>query len=64
MDIERITPHELKAMLDDGENVTVIDVRSSEAYDSAHISGAINITKDTVAAARNELSTEGKLVFY
>lgn len=40
---------DLKAALDAGENVVVVDARSPEAYARGHIPGAINIPHRTMA---------------
>jgi rhodanese-related sulfurtransferase len=41
--IPRVTPEELKQMIDKGESVVVIDTRDSGSYDAGHIKSAINI---------------------
>jgi rhodanese-related sulfurtransferase len=42
-EVEEITAAELQRMVDRGENITIIDVRSAAEYDSGHIPGSINI---------------------
>ncbi len=41
---------DLKAALEAGENVAVVDARSSEAYGAEHIPGAINIPHREMSA--------------
>jgi rhodanese-related sulfurtransferase len=41
--IPRITIQELKKMMDDGEEVTVIDTQPVNIYEKGHIKGAVNI---------------------
>lgn len=38
-------PFELKAMMDDNENINIIDVRAFEDFTKGHIPGAINLPK-------------------
>jgi rhodanese-related sulfurtransferase len=42
-EIPRITIQELKKMMDEGEEVTVIDTQPKNVYDKGHIRGAISI---------------------
>ena len=42
-EIPRITIEELKKMMDDGEEITVIDTQPLNVYDKGHIKGAVNI---------------------
>ena len=41
--IQRITIQELKKIMDQGEEVTVIDTRPKNIYDKGHIKGAVSI---------------------
>lgn len=41
--VERIRPAELKARLDRGEDVQVVDIRPEEAFEAGHIPGATNV---------------------
>ncbi|MBR2412037.1 MAG: rhodanese-like domain-containing protein, partial [Clostridia bacterium] len=40
---EQITPAEAKAIMDEREDYIILDVRTQEEYDEAHIHGAILI---------------------
>ena len=42
-DIPRISVDEVKAKLDAGDNIVLVDTRSAEEYQEASISGAISI---------------------
>jgi len=64
MEIERVSPQELEAMMHDGKGVNVIDVRPGEAYEAAHAAGAINIPKDVISAACEGLSRGERYILY
>jgi rhodanese-related sulfurtransferase len=42
-DVEPIAPWRLRALINEGEKITVLDVRTPGEYDSFHIPGAINV---------------------
>jgi rhodanese-related sulfurtransferase len=56
-------PAELFRYLKDGGSVTVIDVRSPEAYGKAHVPGAINLPKEKWETEEG-LCKEGLNVLY
>ncbi len=41
--VERLTPDEVKALLDSGADVTYLDVRSEEEFRAGHVPGSVNI---------------------
>lgn len=45
---ERVTAQELKAMLDRGEKIVLIDVRTPEEHREAHIPGSVLMPLDTL----------------
>jgi rhodanese-related sulfurtransferase len=45
-----IDPWDLQVALDAGEKITVVDARSSEAFQREHIPGAINVPHRTMTA--------------
>lgn len=47
--ILRISPDELRQMIDTGADLVVVDTRDSGSYDAGHIKGAINIYYDPTA---------------
>lgn len=57
-----LTAEGLKQMVDNGEDVTIIDVRNTIAYQIAHIPGAINIPAQLCSAKR--LPPIGRVVVY
>jgi rhodanese-related sulfurtransferase len=57
-----LTPEELKEMLDQGEKVTIIDVRHKGLYTDGHIPGAINIPSSVIGMKR--LPPIGEVVVY
>ena len=48
-DIPRISTGEVKALLDAGSNMVIVDTRSREEYERAHIAGAISIPLEETA---------------
>ncbi|HBG92699.1 MAG: hypothetical protein A3J81_01050 [Nitrospirae bacterium RIFOXYB2_FULL_43_5] len=54
MEYPRITVDELKAMMDKGEPVLILDVRRQEAYASSHkkIKGSVYLDPDNDAAIK------------
>jgi rhodanese-related sulfurtransferase len=45
----RITPDELRQLIDKGADLVVIDTRDNGSYDAGHIKGAINVYFDPTA---------------
>ena len=56
-------PAELKEMMDEKENVTIIDVRDEGSYAEGHVPGAINLPKEKWATFEG-LQKEGLNVVY
>ena len=40
---EEITAEELHALLETGEDITIVDIRSAEAFERGHIPGSLNL---------------------
>lgn len=57
-----ITPHELKAKMDKGEEIQVIDIREPEKFETGHISGSINIFQKDIPANIDRISRTGMVV--
>jgi len=55
MDVPRISPKELSALVSRGETITIIDARRPESYDrsDARIPGALRIPPERIADAQN-----------
>ena len=62
-EIERVSIDEAKAALDSGSAVFV-DVRSAEAYQASHISGAVNIPSEELEARLGELDKAQWIITY
>ena len=61
--VTQISPQELKAKLENGHNVLVVDMRSQWEYQSGHIPGAINMFIQTIPTRFNELPKDQPIVF-
>jgi rhodanese-related sulfurtransferase len=55
MVITEVSPQELRTRLDQGDNVTVVDLRQPHEYQAGHIPGAINIFIQDIPARLHEL---------
>ena len=55
---------ELKALVDAGTRVDIIDVRHWDAYVMSHIKGARSMPVRVVADRAGEISKTGRVVFY
>ena len=66
MRIARITPEELKTMLDGGKEMIVVDVRDRIDFDAepAIIPGALHLTTEELEARHNEIPREREIVLY
>ncbi len=62
--VPRITVRHLKARLDAGVDVIVVDARSFESYREGHIAGAILMPLSEVAARYSELPRTREIVLY
>lgn len=63
-DVQRITVADLKARLDAGDDVVIIDVRIKGAYDNGHIRNAISMPIADISTRHQELKNEPFVVFY
>jgi hypothetical protein len=63
-DVPRMRVKELQALLDAGEEVTVVDARSLASYEARHIAGAISMPLLEVDKRHPELPKDAKIVFY
>ena len=60
---EHITPAEAKAIMDERDNYVILDVRTQEEFDEAHIDGAILIPDYEIAAkAESILKDKNQLI--
>ena len=63
-DIPRVSPGGVKALLDAGSNLVIVDTRSREEYERAHIAGAISIPVEEAAQRYSELQDYDEVVTY
>lgn len=61
--INEVSPHELKARLDNGDNLIVVDMRQPWEYQSGHIPGARPMFVNEIPARMNELPKDADIVF-
>jgi 3-mercaptopyruvate sulfurtransferase SseA len=61
--VRRVTPQELKAMLDKNEAV-VIDVRNEASYNAAHVKGAKLIPEAEILKRVDELPRNKTIITY
>jgi hypothetical protein len=64
LEIPRISVEEVKAKLDAGSNIVIVDPRSRVAYESIRITGAISIPEEETAQRFSELSGYDEVVIY
>lgn len=62
--VARISVAELKARLDGGTGVVVVDVRGKDSYDARRIRGAISLPKKDPATNWEALPRDKALVLY
>jgi phage shock protein E len=60
---EKITAQELKAMLERGEKVVLIDVRTPQEHNEAHIPGSVLMPLDTLESV-SKLPEGGRQIIY
>ncbi|MGH7148750.1 MAG: rhodanese-like domain-containing protein [Nitrospiraceae bacterium] len=63
-EITRLTVEEVKARLDGGEPLILVDVRKESVYARAHIRGAICLPVTDLEARLDQLPAAKHLVFY
>ncbi len=60
--ITEISPEQLKARLDNGDELVVVDLRQAWEYHAGHIPGAVNIFLQQVPMRANELPRDKPIV--
>jgi thiosulfate/3-mercaptopyruvate sulfurtransferase len=60
--VEELSPSELQAKLEDGEDVQVVDTRSPRQYAGGHIPGAENVPYGQLAGLVDEIEWEEEVV--
>ena len=61
---QRISPVELKILMDDASAHVVVDVRSKRAYDDAHIPTSLSIPFAQIQARQADFPKDGLIVLY
>lgn len=49
---QKISPEDVKKLMDNGDDIIIVDVRTAEEYNSAYIGGAINIPVETITETK------------
>ena len=62
--VPRISVEDLKYRLDSGEDILVVDVRSTDAYNTQHIAGAISVRVKEVELHLDKFQRDQEIVFY
>lgn len=63
-EIPRTSPGAVKAKLDAGFNLVIVDTRSKAEYEQAHVAGAISIPLETLTQRYRELNGYNEIVTY
>jgi len=63
-EVPRLSPEEVNERLDSRADVVIVDVRSKEDFDGAHIKGAISIPLSEVEARYTELPRDREIIIY
>ena len=63
-DVPRISLQDLRKLLDQGANVTVVDTRSAGEYAAGHIPGSLHIPYAEVEARYREIPATSQIVLY
>ena len=62
--VPRISPADLKAKLDSGKGVMIVDVRGKESFDALRIHGAVSMPKKDPATKWEDLPRDKEIVLY
>lgn len=63
-EIPRVSVRRVKAKLDSGENILIIDSRAAKYYEKSHIAGAMLLPLEDMAALYDDLSAFDEIVTY
>ena len=64
LEIPRISPEEVKARLEAGYNLVIVDTRLKGAYERIHIAGAVSIPLEEITERYDELRGYDEVVTY
>jgi rhodanese-related sulfurtransferase len=62
--MKNIEVQALSELLDNGEKITLLDIREQNEVDYCKIPGALHIPMNTIPHRLDELDSEGKIVIY
>jgi 3-mercaptopyruvate sulfurtransferase SseA len=62
--VPRISLQDLRMLLDQGANVTLVDTRSAGEYAAGHIPGSVHIPYSEIEARYREISATSQVVLY
>lgn len=62
MEYQQITAENAKEMMDSGEDIVILDVRTQEEYESGHIQGAICLPNETISEEPKELPDKAQKI--
>ncbi len=63
-EITRVSAAEVKARLDKGANIVIVDARAGEAYQRTRIAGAISIPMEDISRRLGELRRYDEIITY
>lgn len=61
---KNISAAELKQLIESGEDIYLIDVRSPGDYGSGHLPGAVNIPSNKLSTKTSQIPTDRKVILY
>ena len=62
--VPRITPTEVRSLLDAGTRLVIVDTRSRDEWEQAHIPNALSFPAEEIEARHRELPRDTKIVLY
>ena len=62
--VPKVSIEEAKSILDTGDNVVMVDIRSKVQFERSHIDGAVSIPIDGLADRYNEIDPEAQVLVY
>jgi phage shock protein E len=62
--VRKITPQDARSRLDSDKSIVLVDVRTKEEYDQAHIAGAILVPVDTLSSEAARLLPDRNATYF
>ena len=62
--VPRLTPEEVRGLVNEGQQVVIVDTRSRASYDERHIPGALSIPMVEIEERSTELPRDKLIVLY